>query len=267
MKQYISFFRIRFSNGLQYRAAAYAGIVTQFAWGGMEILMFSSFYSANPNSFPMEFSALTSYIWMQQAFLALYMTWFMENDIFDSISNGNITYELCRPVDMYNMWFVRSMATRFSRAVLRCMPILLFAFLLPKPYGLILPKNPLIAIQFLVSMTIGFLVVVSFCMLIYIVTFFTISPQGVRILAVSAVEFLSGAIVPLPFLPDKVRYILELLPFASMQNAPFRIYSGDISGMNSLTTIALQIFWLLILILVGKQLMKKALQQVVVQGG
>lgn len=33
MKKYLSFFRLRFVNGIQYRAAALAGIVTQFAWG------------------------------------------------------------------------------------------------------------------------------------------------------------------------------------------------------------------------------------------
>ena len=32
MRAYRSFFRIRFSNGLQYRAAALAGVVTQFFW-------------------------------------------------------------------------------------------------------------------------------------------------------------------------------------------------------------------------------------------
>ena len=37
---YGSFFRLRFINGLQYRAAAYAGVATQFAWGFMEILLF-----------------------------------------------------------------------------------------------------------------------------------------------------------------------------------------------------------------------------------
>ena len=40
MKKYLSFFRLRFLMGLQYRTAALAGIVTQFAWGGMEILMY-----------------------------------------------------------------------------------------------------------------------------------------------------------------------------------------------------------------------------------
>lgn len=39
MKKYLSFFRIRFLCGLQYRAAALAGVVTQFAWGGMNVLL------------------------------------------------------------------------------------------------------------------------------------------------------------------------------------------------------------------------------------
>ena len=68
MRKYYSLFRIRFINGLQYRAAALAGLSTQFAWGIMQILAFSAFYRANPAAFPMEFSNLVSYIWIQQAF-------------------------------------------------------------------------------------------------------------------------------------------------------------------------------------------------------
>ena len=64
MKQYLSFFRIRFLAGLQYRAAAWAGIATQYAWGGMTILMFRAFYQNGTNSFPMDFQALASYIWL-----------------------------------------------------------------------------------------------------------------------------------------------------------------------------------------------------------
>ena len=36
MKKYISFFRLRFAMNLQYRVAALAGIVCQFAWGEYE---------------------------------------------------------------------------------------------------------------------------------------------------------------------------------------------------------------------------------------
>jgi len=267
MQKYNSFFRLRFVNGLQYRAAALAGIATQFTWGALEILMFKAFYQADASAFPMEFSALSSYIWIQQAFLALYMTWFLENEIFDAIKNGNIAYELCRPIDIYTMWFTRSMANRLSRAVLRCMPILIFAAFLPKPYGLSLPKDAKATAWFSITMLLGFLVVVAFCMLVYIVTFYTISPMGVRMVAVAMVEFFSGAVIPLPFLPSGIRQVFELLPFASMQNVPLRIYSGDIAGNWIYTAAGLQMFWLIVLIMIGKMLTAKALKKVVIQGG
>ena len=43
MKKYLSFFRMRFHMGLQYRTAAIAGMTTQFVWGFMEILVFRAF--------------------------------------------------------------------------------------------------------------------------------------------------------------------------------------------------------------------------------
>ena len=95
----MAIFRIRFINALQYRAAAIAGMATQFVWGFMEIFAFAAFYRVNPSAFPMEFSQVVSYIWMQQAFLALFMMWFWENDIASSISQGSIAYELVRPLD------------------------------------------------------------------------------------------------------------------------------------------------------------------------
>lgn len=267
IRKYISFFRIRFSNGLQYRAAAYAGIATQFAWGFMELLMFRAFYKADPRSFPMEFSQLASYVWLQQAFLALFMTWFFENDIFLAITGGNVAYELVRPMDLYSMWFTRSLATRLSKAVLRCMPILVVAAFLPKPFNISMPLGFLDFLVFLISMGLAFFVVTAFCMFVYIFTFFTMSPMGIRIVFISLVEFLSGAIVPLPFLPHGIRGFVELMPFASMQNMPLRIYSGNIAGNELIKGVGLQVFWLAVLILVGRFLMKKALKKVVVQGG
>ncbi len=267
MKKYIAFFRLRFSMGLQYRAAAFAGIVTQFVWGAMEILMFRAFYKAEAEAFPMTFQATCAYVWMQQAFLALFMAWMMENEIFDSIVNGNIAYELCRPINVYNMWFARSFANRFSKAVLRCLPILLAAAFLPAPYGLMLPVSVPAFLLFLLTLLIGVGVTVAFCMLIYMISFFTISPIGVRMVAVSVVEFFQGAVIPLPFFPDEIRKIFELLPFASMQNVPLRIYSGDLYGNAMWQAVFLQFFWLFALIGMGRILDAAAMKKITVQGG
>lgn len=242
MKKYLSFFRLRFSMGLQYRTAALAGMVTQFFWGFMEIMMFSAFYRADADAFPMSFSATASYIWLQQAFLALFAAWVMEDEIFDAIISGNIVYELCRPVRIYRMWYARSIANRLSRALLRCAPILIVAALLPEPYGIAAPADVRHFLLFLVTLFLGLAVTVSFCMLVYVLTFFTVSPQGLRMLFVSAVEFLAGGVIPLPFLPPAVLRVVELLPFASMQNVPLRIYSGSMSDAQMLRAIVLQVF-------------------------
>ena len=267
MRKYIAFFRLRFSMGLQYRAAALAGIVTQFVWGTMEILMFRAFYKADSSAFPMTFQATCAYVWMQQAFLALFMAWMMENEIFDSIVNGNISYELCRPIDIYNMWFSRSLANRLSKAVLRAMPLLLAAALLPAPYGLMPPVSFSAFLLFLITLFAGLGVTVAFCMLVYMVSFFTISSAGVRMVAISVVEFLSGSTIPLPFFPDKIRQALEFLPFASMQNVPLRIYSGSLSGTPMRHAVFLQFFWLFALITLGKILDILAMKRITIQGG
>lgn len=267
MKKYFSFFRIRFSAGLQYRAAAWAGISTQFFWGMMNILMYHAFYRSGQNVFPMAFDQLTSYIWLQQAFLAMFMTWFYDNEIFGHITSGSIAYELCRPCDLYTMWFVKNMAIRLSRVVLRCVPILLVVALLPKPYGISLPQSAEGFLLFLVSMVLGFLVLVGFNMLVYISAFYTISPMGIRILVTSVLEFLCGAVIPIPFFPEWLQPVMYALPFGSMQNTPFLIYVGHLSVQEGLGAIGLQLAWLAALVLLGKLMMRHALGKVVVQGG
>jgi len=267
MKKYLSFFRIRLINGLQYRAAAWAGVVTQFTWGGLTLLMFWAFYQNGQNIFPMTFSELSSYIWLQQALLALYMAWYFDNDIFDTITSGNISYELCRPVDIYTMWFTKNMAVRLSRALLRSMPILIVAVFLPKPFNISPPASVLSGLLFLISMILGFLVLIAFSMLIYISTFYTMSPLGIRILVTSVVELLAGGIIPIPFFPQSLQTIINVLPFASMQNTPFLIYNGYFEGNDILLSMLLQIGWVITLMLLGRVLMRKALRKVVIQGG
>lgn len=267
MKKYLSFFRIRFTTGIQYRAAALAGIVTQFFWGAMAILMYHAFYRTNSQAFPMTFSGVVCYVWLNQAFFSLFNPWAFENEIFEMIKTGNVAYEFCRPLDLYGQWFAKGAATRVSRVVLRCAPILVTAFFLPEPYGLVLPESFAAFWQFLLALVLGFLVMVAFSTAVYVTCFFTISPDGVRIVAASVTEFLSGSVVPLPFFPDPIRKIAQVLPFASMQNVPFRIYGGDLCGREAWQMLLMQGIWLILLVALGKLLMMLASRRIVVQGG
>ena len=93
MKQYTTFFRIRFLAGLQYRAAAFAGFFTQLFWGLMEILMFRAFYLYAPEKLPMDMQALSCYVWIQQGTLSIWNLWGWELPLFDAVRTGEVAYD------------------------------------------------------------------------------------------------------------------------------------------------------------------------------
>ncbi len=267
MKKYLSFFRIHFINGLQYRIAAYAGIATQFAWGFMEILLFNALSRSNSTAFPMEMRQLTSYLWMRQALLGLFMSWYFDSSILDMISSGNVVYELCRPVNIYMMWFSKNLATRVSRAALRCLPILVVAFFLPKNFRMYPPDSILSLVVFIISAVVGLFITVGISMFVYGSAFYTISALGIRIILTNIIDLLSGSLIPLPFFPDSVYRILMLFPFASMQSTPFLIYSGALAGKEAVYALIVQFFWLVLICGGGYIFFRRASKRLVLQGG
>ena len=263
----MALFRIRFVNSLQYRAAAAAGIVTQFAWGFMYILAYRAFYESNPAAFPMTLQQTVAYVWILQAFLVLLATWRFEPEIFESIENGHVSYELVRPMDLYFKWFTTSAASRVAGVVLRCVPILVVAFILPPPFRLVLPYEIWRLLLFLVSVFLSMAVVISCWMLIYVSAFYTISSKGIRVMFLIAGDFLGGGIIPIVFFPDTLRFLVELSPFGAMYNLPLMIFNGVLVGDAIVRGMVLQVVWFIVLVIIGRALMKRTLNKVIIQGG
>lgn len=267
MKKYVCFFKLRFAMGLQYRMASVTALTTQLIWGLMECLAFKAIAEASGGRLPMNYSSIVTYIWLKEALLVLCNTWAADNDLFAMIASGDIAYELCRPVSIYSMWFSRTSGARIAEAVMRCIPVLVCAFLMPKDYRMTLPANGAAFLLFLLTLFLALGITVAFCMIVYMLCFFTISPQGFRMVLTGAVDFLSGNIIPLPFFPKKFLSLVEMSPFAYMQNVPFRIYSGDLVGGEIYQCILKQVFWLAMLMCMGVVLWRQAEKRIVIQGG
>jgi ABC-2 type transport system permease protein len=267
MKAYLSVGKLRFVIGMQYRVAALAGLSTQLFFGFVFIMIFVAFYSQNGSTQPISLEELIAYMWLQQAFLAFVVLWARDPDIFQLITSGNIAYELCRPCNIYEFWYAKLLAQRLSSALLRCFPILIIAFFLPQPYRLSLPPSPTALILFLVTLALGVIVIVSISMLIYISVFWTMSPVGSILMIAVAGEFFAGMVIPIPLMPTWLQNIAYALPFRLTSDLPFRVYSGQIPAQQALWGILIQLIWLAALIVIGKLSLRKALSQVVVQGG
>ena len=267
MRGYVSMFRIRLLASLQYRAAAWAGVATQFFWGFMQIMIFEAFYKSTDAAMPMTFSQLCTYIWLQQASIAIIMLWNRDSELFEMITTGNVAYELCRPYRLYTFWYARLLATRIASAALRFFPILFVAFLLPYPYKMTLPPDAAHFLLFLLALAVGILINVALSMLIYILTFITLSPIGSMILISVGSEFFSGSLIPIPYMPEWLQQVTYALPFRYTADLPLRLYNGNLSLWEGLSGLGIALLWLLALLLFGGWAMRRVLRRAVVQGG
>jgi ABC-2 type transport system permease protein len=271
-KPYWGIFKMKLIAGMQYRAAAWAGVATQFFWGGINLLIFFAFYQTafqdlSAPGVPMAFGQVADYVWMRQAFVALVMLWSMDNELLEMIAGGNVAYELCRPFTLYAFWFARILALRISRTLLRCIPIFFIASLLPEPWGFHLPANPAAAALFVPSLILAAFLVTALSMFICILTFISLTPYGARIFMGIIGEFLMGALIPIPFMPEAMQRIVNCFPFRYTADFPFRVYSGSIAGADALAGLGAQFCWTAALIALGFLCFRSVQKRLVIQGG
>lgn len=195
------------------------------------------------------------------------MLWIRDNELINLIVKGNIAYELCRPIDLYSLWYSKLIAQRLSGAILRCIPIMFVAFLLPYPYNFSLPSNLVSFVLFVITLILGLVLIVAISMLLYISMFYTMSPTGSFLIFAVFGEFFAGLLIPVPLMPNTLKKIVYILPFRYTSDLPFRIYAGNIGTTEAVIGIGVQILWISVLVILGKLWMQKALKRTVVQGG
>lgn len=131
MRTYFSIFKLKFINSLQYRVSALAGLATQICFGLMYVLLFTAFYKMGniPDNF--SYSQMITYLWLQQAFFMYFGLFAQNKDMTKAIVEGNISYEMVRPMSLYNNWFATLYSERLAKTLLRMLPLVVIAFCLP----------------------------------------------------------------------------------------------------------------------------------------
>lgn len=268
IKIYLAYFKIKFLNEIQYKIAALAGVITQFAWGGMYIMLYTTFLK-NGTANDYTIAQMSTYLWLQQAFYALFHTHAKDKDIIEQCETGNIAMELVKPIDLYAIWHSKILGKRVATVLLRAIPILTICCIpLLGDYSLKAPVSLGAGALFIITLTLSAMLMMSYVMLMYIIIMKTMSSKGIKLTFQIIMEGLSGALIPIAFMPDIIIKIIKLTPFYYMQNVPFNIYNGYITNPYEIAKIIfLQIIWIAILTIVGKKMMKKQLSKIVVQGG
>src|SRR5881409_1283826 len=148
------------------------------------------------------FPQVVSYVWLGQALLGM-LPWNADVEVRAMVRTGAVAFELCRPIDLYGLWYARALAWRTAPTVLRAVPMcVIAAFCLPliglDAWRLTPPPSLASAVAFAVTITCTLLLGCALTTLINISLLWTISGDGAVIFMTTLVTFLSGMIVPLP---------------------------------------------------------------------
>lgn len=261
MSGYLAILKIRMKTLFHYRSAAFAAICAQIFWGIVTVMIYRAFYAKATNS-PITLNQTITFIWLGQALLQL-IPWSIDKELEAQVKNGNVVYELIRPIHLYQLWFTRSFALRATLTLMRCFPI----FLLGGWLGLSAPVSLAAGMCFFLSIIFALVLSSAITTVVLSSLFWTISGEGIQRLLPHFTLFFSGMIVPLPLFPHWMQPFLNIQPFRGVMDIPCRLYTGIIPVEEALYYFGFQLAWIIIFILLGKRLINKAMKTFIIQGG
>ena len=263
MKAYLCVFRLRRRLELQYRGAVLGGVICQMFFGIILIAVYRALYIGKPQDYP--FSQIAAYVWLQQAFFRMLLA--SDPDLLDKIRTGGIAYDLCRPLSLYGFYYVRILAQKFMGSLLRAIPMLIFAFLLPGDWGLTLPASPAGLILGLIGLFIGLLCVSALENITMGFTMRTLDSRGMQAMLNLLMMILAGNILPLTLFPDSWQRVITLLPYAQLLDAPIRLYTGQTPVSAAPGILLIQLAWTAALAALGILFWRRNQKRIVIQGG
>jgi len=270
----LALFKIRAAEGLQYRFAAFSGSLVSSCWALIEIIVITVFFKFGNNTSE-NINGLTllqsiSYIWIAQSSFGL-IAMGIDGDIQTKIVNGDISVELCRPLNLYWHWFARTAAGSASNVILRGGMVFLVGIVLSvfglNGIGIGLPHSPINLLLFLTSLFLAFLFGASFNMFVTAIRTGIAWGDGPMNMMNLLASIFSGTYLPLQLWPDFMQNFLRFQPFAGSLDTPARLYVGSTSLNDGFVSMFFQLMWIVVFIIFGQMIMKSKIKNAVIQGG
>src|SRR5699024_8024342 len=98
-------------------------------------------------------------------------------------------------------------------------------------------------------------------------SFWTVELTGFEMMYRLIGNFATGALVPLWFMPDALRVVIQALPFQSFAFVLVSIYVGAPATGAVWSALSIQVFWASALVGIIQWIWRRAFRHTVIQGG
>ncbi len=188
---------------------------------------------------------------------------FSRDSLWSLVNDGRIGYWFVRPVPARRYYLVKSLGETLYWGAWS------FAgYLVALAAGLIdAPASALVAAVTVVSLVLGQTIEYQLLLAVDLMCFWTTTNNNARRVYHFTHDFLSGAFVPLWYLPDAAVAVALWLPFQATLNVPLSLYIGRIPLSDSAHHLAIQFAWCAVLALMTRAMWLRAERRVETQGG
>lgn len=179
------------------------------------------------------------------------------------IIEGFIAMELIKPYSYIKRHFfydLGSIFTNFTVGILVFIGFLGFT----RDFSFLTSEN---IAYFSISLVISYFIVFSFNMIIALIGFYTTYVWGVRMIKNTLISFLSGALIPLSFLPETWERIFAYSPFSYLSYYPTLIIMGKLEKVEVYRSLVIQSVWAIIFYISMKYLYSQAIKKLQILGG
>jgi ABC-2 type transport system permease protein len=263
---YLEFTRITFLKMLAYRLRYYTGIATYLVFVAGNVFLFRAIYAAAPDAVSLggfNRDEIVTY---------LAMAWICRSLVFNNIdremaglvAEGHIAGQLAKPYDFQAATYFGALGEMLFRLILFTVPI---SFVIFPLFGVAGPATIGAAAATMLSLLLAFLVSSGLNFVVGTLALQLKSILGLGRAKLVVAEFLTGALVPLSFFPEKARVVVEWLPFPAIGYYPVTIWMGQREGEALLHTLGLQAAWAAALWCTGAALWRAGVRRLTVQGG
>ena len=255
--------RRSFQRQLTYRAATLAGLATNFFFGLLRVAVMVALYGARTEVTGMDLAAAITYTGLGQAVIT-YLSIFGWYDLMRSVNSGEVAADLLRPLSYFRYWLALDLGRAVTAFLLRGVTIMIFYALV---FDITVPHGISQWGALLLTLLLSWLLSFAWRFLVNLTAFWTPNAIGVGRFAFGIAWVLSGFFMPLRFFPDWFQTLCHLTPFPSMVNTTIEIYLGLLTGGALVQALAVQLFWIIVLIAICQLTLRAGVRKLVIQGG
>lgn len=263
MRLYLELTKLAFRRQMSYRAAALAGLATNFFFGLLRAAVLIALYDTRQEVAGVSLPQAITFTALSQAVI-VYLSLFSWYDLMHSVYTGEVATDLLKPVAYFRYWLARDLGRAAAALLTRGLTILLAYELV---VDLVYPQS---AVQWgfvILAVILGWLVSFSWRFLINLASFWTPNATGFLRFSFLTSLFLSGFMMPLRFFPAWVTKLAYLTPFPHTVTTLVEVYLGLLSSSEMVIAILYQLLWAAVLIGLGQFVLRAGVRRLVILGG